>query len=974
MKKNSYAGYVLEEQLLSQREGVEYWSAKGQLGYADVYVLPRKNRSLLIGLPNWSAFSDFQVVEEEHRLIVVVPGKLRRSLQDILQDEGVGISCCIAWHISALFGELHESGRAHGFIHPSHIGLDQHDHLKVRPALAEFIPSDPDISASALATDCWQLSFVLSQMGVSSDTDPRFGLLISGLQQEVSRLRLQPASAIRQSLTAVIARHPDWEEGTQQKLGKRWALEQVPSVEESIVPHRLERPSITAKVSRSSLDEVDLWASPFTSTVDEQEDRSSGQAMIMEAFRNSDSLRGIELPLVDDFIDEETEQLEPARIQISTNQREPAQVQIDSETSSEEPNARLSFSLNSIIEEEDFSVEPDLRTSLSEKRAKVKDESETASEEELPELEELFEEIEEEITSRVDFGASVELNNDLAEEDPDSSSVDEEQISSPSEQELARLMEDDEENTASERGDNFPVEANITECEEGLNARQEASKGDDVPTVTLLELEPNELLDSNKPTLDSEEAPIDQDAEDSIEAHNNKDINALEASSDKPDQTNKVSDESPLLEEKKPSGQDLESIDLAETEAISVEISAEVEAEEVIAVVHVSGADRTVEEESDLADEEVSGSVEAVEEESDQPIGQVVESTGTEDQDDGVEPDQLSEQAPEVQAGEPEEEPPSSEVKFNEEAQDTSIPEELDAAVNQLLESNRLLSKGLRSTSKTDDFDDVTEIVKESPVKLAAESKFENDGLEKTVIETPPVNQEGFVASLKGDTVLEPEGILDVQEPLANIKLPSIEEVRSQQELGNVAQLFEKEPRLEISTEPKEDRLDFPEPKWADAVGVTLEHDDNALGDEKYDVEGKNFGDVSEAFNEPVRSIEFEEKGSPWGFVLIVIVLGVFVIGYNLQPTENQQESNEEISTEGMGGIAVEKNVEFSTNPPGGKVYIDREDMGMEPIMLTLSEEKSVYRVCVDWGMNPICRNVPRAELSKGAYTFPKEP
>ena len=45
----------------------------------------------------------------------------------------------------------------------------------------------------------------------------------------------------------------------------------------------------------------------------------------------------------------------------------------------------------------------------------------------------------------------------------------------------------------------------------------------------------------------------------------------------------------------------------------------------------------------------------------------------------------------------------------------------------------------------------------------------------------------------------------------------------------------------------------------------------------------------------------------------------------------------------------------------------------MNSIMFTLSGEKNVYLICVDWGMNPICRNVPRKELEKESYTFSKE-
>ena len=51
MNNKRYAGYILKEQMLSQRENVEYWLGFGNLGEAEIFILPQSDRSLLLGLP-----------------------------------------------------------------------------------------------------------------------------------------------------------------------------------------------------------------------------------------------------------------------------------------------------------------------------------------------------------------------------------------------------------------------------------------------------------------------------------------------------------------------------------------------------------------------------------------------------------------------------------------------------------------------------------------------------------------------------------------------------------------------------------------------------------------------------------------------------------------------------------------------------------------------------------------------------------
>ena len=80
---------------------------------------------------------------------------------------------------------------------------------------------------------------VVQHLGISEKADPLFALLHRGLTEESSRLRLQPATAIRQSIAAVLARHPDWEEQFVENMGSEWSLNQRNLQENTIIPHRL---------------------------------------------------------------------------------------------------------------------------------------------------------------------------------------------------------------------------------------------------------------------------------------------------------------------------------------------------------------------------------------------------------------------------------------------------------------------------------------------------------------------------------------------------------------------------------------------------------------------------------------------------------------------------------------------------------------------------------------------------------------
>ena len=819
-----------------------------------------------------------------------------------------------SWHLAAIFGELHEAGGVHGFIHPTHIGLDTGGRLQIRPALSAFIPSDPDDEAAALATDCWQLSFVLQKMGVVPSLDRRFGLLMSGLRQEVSRLRLQPASAIRQTLTAVIARHPEWEDEIGQRLGKQWTLDYSPVKEDNVVPHRLSQPSISATRPQKSRVEVDVWASPFIRTMMENNDHSSGQAMIREALRNTSNPKKFELPVMEDFqLEDEVTELEPARIQIPRNEVQilPPQ-QNRSENTVELPQEQRN--------DRSLSLEPVKEILLEEEAAVV---AASAASVQLPE--ETKETVVEAQSARPETAALAEASVEILEEESpieESATVESDATDIPVQQmdesQDADAAEVPERIDPEERGDNLETELaaerhHVTEDSDVVSEQLEPEDFVEEPSVSFESSEENPSIETEPPEIEEAKAPPveKEEATPSMEI----DFAPIEA---------KIAPE-------------------VETEAQEEGADADNEKREEDVVPFDTPADESV---AETVLSEDMASAEGME------SGSEVEPV--EDSDAVVVTTQL-EESPEEQ----------------------SMYTPLNEAEKSVLDVAELVAEP------------EAVVAVETPAEVALEPINFEDEVEETVVVKSNVQTEtdvadskdGYVAELAStDVTEEPKETLDVQEPLANIRLPSIEEVRAEQSerIGNVEELFES-PSIRIDTQNAPDIEEelYPEPKWADAIGVNLDevNEEQALGDEKYAVEGSSFGDVSAAFEGSVREIDFEERGSYWGWVLILAVAFVFGIVYVMQPrmTQPTVPVPEEKTAEGMGGVAVEKVTQFSTNPPGGTIYVDRQNKGVEPIMFTLSNEKKVYLICVDWGMNPICRNVPKKELEKESYTFSKE-
>ena len=263
----------------------------------------------------------------------------------------------MAWHISDMLSLLHQSGRAHNLLHPESIGLNDLGELEIRPALGRFIPSDPDPKASAIATDCWQMRQVIQHLGISDKVDPLFALLNRGLQEEFARrLRLQPATAIRQSIAAVLARHPEWEEKFVEQMGSDWALNQRNLQESTIIPHRLKttRPTLSIDDVKDMADSIDLWGNLFTSS--SMDEVSSSQALLLEALsgkqpsKRRSPVSKIQLPTHrGEPIEEDSSALEidligPTSIQVPVQAKRPGLVSIQEVGINEVPD----------VEEQDF--------------------------------------------------------------------------------------------------------------------------------------------------------------------------------------------------------------------------------------------------------------------------------------------------------------------------------------------------------------------------------------------------------------------------------------------------------------------------------------------------------------------------------------------------------------------------------------------------------------------------------------------
>jgi hypothetical protein len=165
------------------------------------------------------------------------------------------------------------------------------------------------------------------------------------------------------------------------------------------------------------------------------------------------------------------------------------------------------------------------------------------------------------------------------------------------------------------------------------------------------------------------------------------------------------------------------------------------------------------------------------------------------------------------------------------------------------------------------------------------------------------------------------------------------------------------------------------EPKWTGATSFdNLSNAEEALGDEKYAHAQAELGDVDAVLGESIRDFsDMERRGSPWGFMLIISIVVIFAIVYLLNPESvatNPADST--AMTEGAEpsqSVVAVSQVTIQTDPPQGRVLIESVNLGTAPVEWDLTEG-DLFLMCVDWGSNPVCRRVPRADLSSQTYTF----
>ena len=319
MSPQNIAGYSLQEALISHHAHVERWRAFGSQGPAEIFIMPKINAESINSTPQWGPFAPFSIHNLGNKSAVIVPGMLVENLPSLRRRLGPGPAVGFAWHISTHLSSLHDTGGSHGFLHPDHIGLNNAGNLTIRPAFAAEIAPDPDHRASAQASDCWQMGFLMTALGLKPTMDERIGLLMAGLSRDTALIRLQPARAIRQALSAVAARNPEWEEKLLADLGQDWGLDQLPSIEDSIIPRiypHAPRASVPQRSPNQAYD-FNTWDSPFAEKPKGYESKSalrdalrrnveSGRVLLPPVTPSPDSSR-IRLPVPEIDYDAEDE-------------------------------------------------------------------------------------------------------------------------------------------------------------------------------------------------------------------------------------------------------------------------------------------------------------------------------------------------------------------------------------------------------------------------------------------------------------------------------------------------------------------------------------------------------------------------------------------------------------------------------------------------------------------------------------------
>ncbi len=1042
------AGFELIEQRPTHDAGIEHWIAKGMGRFADVYTLPLEYRERLNGLPNIVGFTQLRLLEENNQLIVVMPGRIEVSIVQLRKKFGAEVCVGILWHIADLLGLLHQSGRAHNLLHVDCIGLNDLGELEIRPALGQFIVSDPDSKATAIATDCWQLGPIMRQLGIDESMDPLFGLLKRGIQEEYARLRLQPATAVRQSISAVWARHPEWESKFTVAMGESWVLNQRSLEESTVLPHRLTdlRPKMSINDIRDLPESIDLWGNLFnSSSIDEA---SSSQALLMEALSarkksKTESNTRIVLPSHKDR--EEVMEDSTATLQIEL-QTSPIQISVQQTAS------RLNSGLVSIQE---VGPEDEVSPALPEDEERYFQGLASIVEETAENLEVLHR----------------KRRRSLSKSVPQPSPILPPPIVEASSQEPLHRIVEEHEIKNSPTGRIVVMELDETEDDEiggqQVDFSEDVDLSDDVDLSTRVNQEIEDVIDVK---TEPSSIVLEQVEQTVVDVHPSRE-NLVEDADSKPSQAEVTP---PVVEEM--ADPLLEGSDTLTAEQVQDWSDDPIEPSLVEAVVD-SQVDKQVDKQVEAGveghaegpsnnDNESSSAFSLIDEQSVEQTEIIVENVEVVAADaDVFEPDAfelgtvgLTETLSDSPSMEEDLEPNTDTDQQIATDVDVEIVATAFVSMNEAstldnLEDEPISESGIpvqgvsignmplisiveeySEDEATGTLQEDVHTVEESGARielLMEEPAIEvsDEGLD-AVFEperdmsassmAQPVEtlseEGGFIADLSetiqsmGQSPMgQSRDELDVEEPLADIEFPSIEEVKANDSAfgGDVNALFDTDPVVQTRSEPT---LDAPkgavrgavtsvdtkpepmvsaepmdtrntvsagmEPKWTGASAFdNLSNEEDALGDEKYAFDQVELGDVDAVLGQSIRDIsDLEKRGSPIGLLLIVGLVLIFGIVYLLNPQDtvepvvNATSVTDVTEAQKIEAGAQGNVVKIQTNPPQGRVYIENQELGVAPLEWEMREGDR-FMMCVDWGSNPICRRVSRTDFGT-EYTF----
>jgi len=213
----TFAGYRPTNRLQSSRRDVQRWSAEGPEGTAEVFLGPEDLVAEAEAVPRGGPFADLTWGVDDDGAWVVsrsplkVPlTALRRPLED---PQAFAIALLVA---EALRG-VHDAGSWHGHLHPEGIGFDDGGVLCIRPALHFPMMKETGADPVGPATDCRALGAIVrylqgevwppkmvAPLEVEGLDQSRSLLVLTGMLRERSRVRLQPARALVQALSALF--------------------------------------------------------------------------------------------------------------------------------------------------------------------------------------------------------------------------------------------------------------------------------------------------------------------------------------------------------------------------------------------------------------------------------------------------------------------------------------------------------------------------------------------------------------------------------------------------------------------------------------------------------------------------------------------------------------------------------------------------------------------------------------------------